>query len=183
MNIIFLNNFDLEIFYIYRLYPIMKINAGIIFYRKSLTGDLEFLLQERYDRKKKHLWLEDLGGKSEPNDNSIYEVAAREAAEESNGVLYGCDSDNITDRINKSKELILEMIKYKSLAIYIRKIRYIIFLVEMNNNNTYDFGDREYHSKFVIQRTINWISKKNLMKKSIKDMHPRIRQFYRLLLK
>lgn len=155
-------------------------NAGIIFYR-YVNNDIEFLLQERYDKKKKNLWLEDLGGKSEPSDNSIYDVAAREAAEESNGAFCNDNTIPIECKIEICKNKILDMIKKQSIAIYISKIKYIIFLVKINDTCMYDFGDREFHTKYIIDRTINWISKKELKRKSFKSIHPRIRSFYTMI--
>jgi 8-oxo-dGTP pyrophosphatase MutT (NUDIX family) len=66
---------------LYNGYPIRA--AGLILYRITGSGQLEFLLQRRPGTGE---W-EDLGGKVEEQDKTVHHTMAREAAEESRGVL------------------------------------------------------------------------------------------------
>lgn len=65
----------------YNGYPVRA--AGLILYRYSPSG-LEFLLQRRPHTGE---W-EDLGGKVEEQDKTVFHTIAREATEESGGLLH-----------------------------------------------------------------------------------------------
>ena len=60
--------------------------AGILFYRTTPLNNVEILLQHRQYKKKGtyYYWYEDLGGKMDKCDKTIYDTAIREASEESN---------------------------------------------------------------------------------------------------
>lgn len=120
------------------------VSAGILFY-KYIDNKLYFMLQKKID-KRNNVYYEDLGGKSISSDKSIFHVAAREAAEETNYVIA----------YNHSIDYILSLIKAEN-GIVFGQSKYALFLVEYPINNYLDFSDMEYHHKKPIPRTIEWV--------------------------
>ena len=98
--------------------------------------------------------LEDLGGKTDTKDNTIYDTVSREVFEESNGVF---DKNDIKNRLPKAKYT------------YNQNSKYIIYIVQANDKEaklTSDkFGDIESHNNK--QRQIKWVSLKAFMNKII----------------
>lgn len=158
------------------------VSAGIIFYRNS--PNLKFLIQQKVDHKGR-CWLEDVGGKSNPDDASIMEVAAREAAEETNAQILDptldLSSANYETRLIRSKDYILRLMQNPcTITVCNKRAKYALFIVPIGNAE-WDFGDHEIHPKFVINRSIDWMSQETLVKKNIKEIHPRIRNFVMLM--
>lgn len=72
------------------------VSAGIIFYRYN-NGRYQFMLQKKVNSKGREIY-EDLGGRSLYNDKSIFHVAAREAAEETNGKIIDYSDSSISPK-------------------------------------------------------------------------------------
>ena len=121
--------------------------AGVIFY-KTIKGKLELLILKNNNDK-----YEDIGGKVDFDDETIFHAAGREVEEETNGMIK---SDDVLDRLKNS------------VFVYVPRSKYIIYLVEANINETKlnkeDFGDKEEHDD--IYRTIGWITKDVFMNQS-----------------
>lgn len=111
----------------------------------------------RFNEKKKQLELllikgrrgyEDLGGRVEDFDKSIKHTVAREAYEESNGLIVG-----LRKRLTNVP------------SFHTCKSKYIIFLVPATKKESrlksVDFGSMEYHDK--IKRTIRWVPVKKFL--------------------
>jgi hypothetical protein len=97
---------------------------------------------------------EDLGGKVDPEDETIFDTVAREAYEESNYLL---DQKKIKER--------LFLAKY----VYVPHSKYMVFLIEANIEESLLtsrlFGNKEI--KDNIERIIKWVPVKYLMKQEI----------------
>jgi ADP-ribose pyrophosphatase YjhB (NUDIX family) len=121
--------------------------AGAIFY-KQIGKDMMLLLIENRAK------YEDIGGKIDPDDEDIYEAAAREIEEETNGQIK---SDDVIERLKTAS------------YIYVPKSKYVIYIIEANADEKKlkkdDFGDREEHDGF--ERTIGWIARKEIAKPTI----------------
>jgi len=121
--------------------------AGAIFY-KQVGKDMMLLLIENRAK------YEDIGGKIDPDDEDIYEAAAREIEEETNGQIK---SDDVIERLKTAS------------YIYVPKSKYVIYIIEANADEKKlkkdDFGDREEHDGF--ERTIGWIARKEIAKPTI----------------
>jgi hypothetical protein len=123
------------------LYP-KSISAGGCLFYKKVAGQIKLLLTSYPDPK----WnkLDDLGGRSDHNDNTIFETIIRETMEESNNMI--------------DVRFLLEKIKsndYRSF--YNLKSKYYIMLVEVDDDFSKDtsiFGTFEKTDKIV--RYINW---------------------------
>lgn len=157
------------------------VSAGILFYRR--TKDLEFLFMERKD-KKGNLLLEDPGGKSQSDDTTLEMVAAREAAEELNAEIHDPALDvtqlSYLERLELSRDYILDLIKRRSICIPNQRTRYALFLVHLpsKERRNWDFGSHEFHPKFTIERTVRWLSTTRIFSQAV---HPRIRHVLKFL--
>lgn len=152
------------------------VSAGIIFYRISENGAIELLMQQKKDRKTGTTFYEDLGGKSSCEDMSIEDVAAREAAEESNGQIVEryMETDYVT-KISRSKNYILDLIRKNSISLMQRRNKYALFLVFLpGDHRNYNFGLKELHPRWDIWRTIDWVQPKDAFQ-NLRAVHPRIR--------
>lgn len=132
--------------------------AGILFI-DSKTGN--FLIQHNLEEGG---YFEDLGGKTEKYDRDAFDTAAREAAEEMNGLLFPEFADFRT-RNFLTQKVIREYIKnYTIKKIYIEKSKYMLFIVKLPYANRLyiDFGIKEVHTN--IPRQIGWSSKNKLIK-------------------
>lgn len=136
-----------KIFYFNNDERLKILAGGIILYRMK-KNDIELLLIDSHGN------FEDLGGKSEKDDEEIYDMIAREAHEESNYLL---DKESIKSRLKES---------YCS---YITHSKYIVYLVEATKEEaeltTEKFGEKEIHTD--IQRQIRWIPLKVFLNKNI----------------
>lgn len=121
--------------------------AGALIYKRS-AGKMKILIIENMNK------YEDIGGKIDPTDESIYHAAGREIEEETNGMIK---QDNIVER--------LQVAPY----IYVPRSKYLIFIVEATKKEKKlkkeDFGDREIHDDFP--RTIGWIRRDALTKSTV----------------
>ncbi len=126
-------------------------SSGILFFTISNNEIYILMINKGYT-------LEDFGGKSDVNDKSIYDIACREAAEESNNIfpqdeLYNCINNSLVYHINPKAKYCL----------------YFIYLDELIDVK--QFGDEEIHGK--IKRTVKWISLSEFEKGDI-TLHPRL---------
>lgn len=121
--------------------------AGALIYKRS-AGKMKILIMENRNK------YEDIGGKIDPTDESIYHAAGREIEEETNGMIK---QDDIVER--------LKVAPY----IYVPRSKYLIFIVEATKEEKKlkkdDFGDREIHDDFP--RTIGWIRRDALTKSTV----------------
>jgi 8-oxo-dGTP pyrophosphatase MutT (NUDIX family) len=165
------------------------VSAGVLFYRKRRETELLFL--EKTDKKGNPL-LEDPGGKSQADDASIETVAAREAAEELNAEIQDPERDvsalTYQERVDASRDYILSLIKRRPLCIPNARTKYALFLVglpyrpsEKAEQKEWDFGVRELHPKFEIQRRARWISPAGVFAQPVRSIHPRIRHLLKFL--
>ncbi len=139
--------------------------GGVLLYKKEDT--VKFLMI--YDPAKQT--YEDFGGKSKSGDETYQMMCVREAEEESNGVL-------------KKEELLPLMIN----SIYIRRCKYILFLIETTNDyNSEQFGEYEIRvskedPKKSHHRIVKWVDIHEVVKQ---NLHPRLRSkaFFEAILK
>lgn len=123
--------------------------GGCLFYK--IVDDQIFLLMISYNKKPA---LDDLGGKVDNVDSSIFETIARETYEETNHVIQA--------------EHVMKIVKEKKyVSFYTKSAKYYIIVSEVDANfyiDTSIFGSYESHAK--IGRTIKWFNyfdnKKNL---------------------
>lgn len=117
--------------------------SGILFYRNPKK--MELLLIESDGM------YEDIGGKTELTDKSIFETTIREVDEETNGEIKIEDEE----RLNNS--------------IYVPRSKYELFIVEANKHEreleSDVFGDIEIHDNY--KRNIKWIPKEKILEKSV----------------
>lgn len=120
------------------LFPVCA--GGIILYRIE-NKELQLLLMCR----SAGCCYEDLGGKSQFDDQDIYQTVAREAEEESNGLI---NRNSVFNRIKQSEFIISE------------KCKYVLFVVRANNKEvnlkSEQFGDKEIHEN--LPRTVDWVT-------------------------
>jgi 8-oxo-dGTP pyrophosphatase MutT (NUDIX family) len=168
----FLLNYQMPI---YKYKGVDCVSAGVIFYRFTDDGAIELLMQLKQDKRTLSSFWEDLGGKSDPEDQSIEDVAAREAAEESNAKISNQFSTTYDEQLKSSRNYIRELIKKNSIALLQKKTKYALFLVYLpEKHHKLDFGSSELHPKWQIHRTLEWIRPRDVFK-NVKKIHPRIR--------
>ncbi len=119
--------------------------AGALFFYRH-NNELFVLLQQNEDPDwRDYKTIEDLGGKVEPEDASVYETIAREVSEETNGVIPFQD---ILERVSQ------EPVHYK------RDSKYALALMPASRAefalNSRQFGQVEYKDNFP--REIRWWS-------------------------
>lgn len=114
--------------------------GGVLFYRiKPITNELEFLMMKNRGR------YEDLGGRVDCKDKTIFDTIAREVEEESNNLIT---RESVFDRIKTMPYLHTKVSKY---------IIFVIKASEYEENLTSEmFGTREFHDN--IERTAHWVS-------------------------
>jgi hypothetical protein len=125
--------------------------AGVLFYTDK---DVLYQTTKR--------GMETFGGKIDTSDRDILDTACREAAEETNGMLYTNHSDDIEKRIKISQQNIRQEIERQKLSIIkFPDIKYVLFQCKISKN-TYRkikdskiFGKNELHSD--IDRSVLWI--------------------------
>jgi len=156
--------------------------AGIIFYRFHPSRGLEFLLQKRTYKKK--TYLEDFGGKREPSDKTFYDVAAREAAEESNGAFLSMPHVNYKQLIQLCTIYILRLMIEESYLYTHSKSSYHTFIVRISydDSKNLNFGNVEIHPQFHIKRSVSWYTCGELIDIDYTLIHPRIRHVYKKLI-
>jgi hypothetical protein len=122
--------------------------GGVIIYRKTKDNNIDLLLI--FSRG----IYEDIGGRTDNEDNDIYETVAREVGEETNQIIV---YDSIRDRLNNAK------------YVYFSKSKYVIFLVEATDKESRltseIFGETEIHDN--ISRLIQWVSLDTVLESSV----------------
>jgi hypothetical protein len=158
--------------------------AGIILTRtaRGAKGSTEFLMQIRKYANDAHRpkWLpllaispdgfydvvEDFGGKVEDTDTSIHDIMVREALEESNGTI---DADSLRERLR------LPSTRF----VYCERSKYVVALVPATEQEVAltgdEFGDREVHDEWLIQRTVRWMRTDELRRNYRRNLHCRLR--------
>jgi 8-oxo-dGTP pyrophosphatase MutT (NUDIX family) len=118
--------------------------GGILLYRKTENNIHLLLIKSRGK-------YEDIGGRVDKHDKTIYDTVVREAIEETNGVL---NNISIFDRIKDSE------------YIYNAKSKYALFIIEATDTEckleSEIFGDKEIHDN--IMRNILWVPVDNFIK-------------------
>lgn len=113
--------------------------AGILFYKKE--NERIYLLLIKY---KDPNWpkLDDFGGRTDLNDQTVFDTMARETAEETNGLVNLVNLD--LDGLDKTR------LRYNATS------KYLCYLKPISANFTQpsEFGDFEHADK--IYRTIDW---------------------------
>lgn len=134
------------------------ITAGGVLIYKNFGGKLKFLVIDSRNM------YEDIGGKIDQEDNTIYDTVAREVEEETNGQIK---AKNIVNRVKNAP------------YIYTPRSKYVIFIVQASSREELlkkeDFGDMEIHDNF--KRYIGWIEKSILLTPEIikTKLNPRMR--------
>jgi hypothetical protein len=132
-------------------------------------------MQKRNNKKR----LEDLGGKSEPNDESIEDVVKRETLEELN-----CFSqEKMRPKNNPITAEFLDSELPDCEQILIPEHKYVLCIVQLPHTKLFDltqYLNAEYDTNGVAtaNRRMVWISKKQLCKS---QLHPRIRDLHSFL--
>lgn len=159
--------------------PDCPVKAAGIILKRMANGAPEFLLQiRRYvNDKYRPRWLpllaikdgyydvvEDFGGKVEDTDASIVDIMVREASEESNGRL---DISSIRERLSLPSATFF----------YQRESKYAFAIVDATAEEMaltgQEFGDREQHEEWLIERTVRWMSVTELQQYR-RNMHCRL---------
>lgn len=154
--------------------------AGLILTRKQQGCPHEYLLQIRKyaNDKNRPRWLpllgqndgfydvlEDFGGKIEDSDQTVEDIIVREASEESNGQF---DMHSLRER------LALPSARY----CYNKDCKYLFVLLPASETESIltgeEFGERENHVSYVIQRTVRWMTIQEV-RKMRRNMHIRLR--------
>jgi len=122
--------------------------GGLLLYKIDKLGNLKLLLI-----KKKGMY-EDIGGKIDLGDKTIYDTVAREVGEETNNVI---SNSSIKDRLLVAPYF------------YVNHSKYVIYVVKANSDERlfkkYDFGKTELHDN--IQRIIKWTHFRKFMKEKM----------------
>lgn len=126
----------------------MDITAGGVLIYRNNGSSIDFLLINSKNM------IEDFGGGIDESDEDIYDTVAREAYEESNGLLH---KKTIRNRLLNAP------------FVYTPKSKYILFIIKAtkreSNLTSEEFGDTEFHDN--IKRYVKWISYKKFMTQSI----------------
>ena len=135
------------------LYHDTEIRAGgILFYRFTNKGQIEVLLSNKNNR------YEDIGGKTDSIDKTIFDTISREVHEETNGLF---NSNVVANQLYKHKEN------------GVVNGKYLLFVIKANSYErkctSEEFSDHE--TLYDIPRTMHWISLKCL---SHIHLHPRL---------
>ena len=158
------------------------VSAGVVFYRLTQNGTIQLLMQRKFDKRSNPFW-EDLGGKSNLGDKTIEDVAAREAAEETNAEIQPFEVPEYMPyktRLETSTNYIKNLITKNSFPLIQRKTKYALFLVYLPDiNHDRDFGSCEINQEWHIERTVEWVDPSDVFK-NIKNVHPRIRHIIKL---
>lgn len=121
--------------------------GGVLIYKKE-KGNMMILVIDNSGK------YEDIGGKIDPDDKTVYHAISREVEEETNSIIK---SDTIIERLKDAQ------------YIYVPNSKYVIFLVEATKYEMKlrkdDFGDKELHDNFP--RTIGWISRHDIVNPEI----------------
>lgn len=127
-----------QVFYYNGDYSKPILAGGVIFYR-YIGMQLQLLMIYKGNV------IEDIGGKTEFNDLSIYDTVAREVSEETNGIVNSI--------------VIYNQLLY-SPCVYMPNCKYVTFFVKSNSYESMltseNFGDKEI--KFNLFRKIMWIN-------------------------
>jgi 8-oxo-dGTP pyrophosphatase MutT (NUDIX family) len=158
-----------------------------MFCRRAQRG-VELLLLRKQDKKGNPL-LEDPGGKSNADDESIEVCAAREAAEELNAKVQDparAKSPEFAaltyqERVDASRDYILELIRRRPLCLVNVRTKYALFVVQLPDLGELDFGQHEIHSKYDIPREACWFTAPEVFAQPSRSIHPRIRHILRHL--
>ncbi len=145
------------------------VSAGIILYCFDSEGRYYFMLQQIHDGAEwGSTWdWEDFGGKSDPVDKSIEDVAVRECVEELN---FQVDRSFIATQIATTSSFRYE----------ISECKYMLYIVNvpveyMTTFSTELFGEQEVLTG--IKRTVHWIGYDELVKLATTGrLHPRLRE-------
>jgi hypothetical protein len=126
--------------------------GGILFYRFTNKGQVEVLLSNKNNR------YEDLGGKTDSIDKTIFDTISREVQEETNGLF---NSKVVSSQLYNNKEN------------GIVNGKYLLFAIKANSYerkcHSEEFGDHE--TLYDIPRTMHWVSLSCL---SHIHLHPRL---------
>lgn len=144
------------------------VSAGAMYYIKN-NGRTYFLMQQRNDKS----YLEDIGGKSEPEDESIEDLVKRETLEELNCLA----PVELQPKNNPLNAEFLDACLSSSEQILVPESKYVLFFVKLPMKDRFDlvqYRNAEYavDGEIAIGRTLIWISKTELYKS---QLHPRIR--------
>lgn len=117
----------------------LAITAGGVIVYRSVKGKTDLLLVESRGV------YEDLGGRTDDDDDTIFTTISREAEEESNELL---NKRSIKKRLKKAE------------SVHIPKSKYVVYIIKATEDESIlksaDFGDKEIHDN--ISRKIKWIS-------------------------
>lgn len=140
------------------------ISAGVLFYTEDFCGRIHLLMQKVSD--KDWIWS-DFGGKSEPEDTCIEDVAFRECQQELNF------------KAGITTEYLRECLKDKKSTVYrIPELKYMLYVLYLpySFKETVDvsvFGKTEEFDN--IERVVRWISYYDFCKAPHQDIHPRLK--------
>lgn len=140
------------------------ISAGVLFYTEDMCGRIYLLMQKVSNRD----WIwSDFGGKSEPIDKCVEDVAFRECQR---GLNFKADI---------TTEYLRELMKSKKSTIYkVSESKYMLYIIYLpySFKETVDmeiFGKCEEFSNNC--RTVRWISYYDFNKAAFQDINPRLK--------
>jgi len=136
----------------------MPIRAGgVIIYRK-INNQIQFLLIKKLIGESER--YEDIGGKTDKEDENELDTIARETYEETNFII--------------SKEIIKKQLEHNK-SFYNLKSKYVLYIVKANKYEkkltSTVFGNVETHDN--INRVIEWVDVDMIINKMI-NLHPRL---------
>jgi hypothetical protein len=115
-------------------------SAGILFYRTNKNNISVLLGKTMREEEEKSKWSL-LGGRKEHKDKSVYDLAIREFNEESAGIFEVM-----------LKEVDLYEILERSVSIRVNRLKYVIFIVSIDDENLGEYTDYVYER---FNRTLN----------------------------
>ena len=147
------------------------VSAGFIPSFRDSNNKIYYMLQKRAD--KPH--YEDLGGKSDPTDQSIDDIVIRETLEELNFIAPKSDQPDI-DKTPFDQETLPEIIKQAD-QILIPKSKYVLYLTELDfrpeylDTDHYANAELDKNGNHALSRTIHFLTREEIGKVML---HPRL---------
>lgn len=149
------------------------VSAGVLPYCEY-NNTTYYLVQKRMDKP----YLEDHGGKSDLNDQSIEDVALREMLEEFNMLAPVCKRPSkspFTEELLKKQLPLCEQI----LAPASKYVLFFLKLDLMHDTKQYGTCEVDCNGKYTVKRIMKWVTKDELIRSKV---HPRLHGLKKFLI-